>query len=114
MSFVLKEEGVDWEPHPTFKGVEIKLFLTKKDHKANITTFLSHVRKGNIVPEHIHAEQDDNLYILSGRAKMWVDGIGEFELKKGMFIRVLKGIKHKIYDVTEDLLVFDVFSPASI
>lgn len=112
MSFVLRGEEVDWKPHQTFKGLEIKSFLTKKDHKADITIAYAHVSKGTIVSEHIHAEQDDNIYILSGRAKMWVDGIGEFELKKGSFIRVLKGTKHKVYDVTEDVLALDIFAPA--
>jgi quercetin dioxygenase-like cupin family protein len=31
--------------------------------------------------------QDDILYILSGKGKMWVDGISKFELQKGKLIR---------------------------
>ena len=43
---------------------------------------------------------------------MWVDGTGEFLLQPGVIVRVPKGIKHKITEVTEDLLIYDVFSPA--
>ena len=45
---------------------------------------------------------------------MFVEEIGEFEIKKGILIRVPRGMKHSIYDVTEDLLVYDVFSPGTI
>ena len=114
MSFVVKEEEVGWKPHPIARGAEIKHLVTKREHKSDVTCMLVIVRKGVVIPEHTHAEQDDIIYPLSGRAKMWVDGIGEFELKRGVLVRVLKGTKHKVYDVTEDLLVYDVFSPATV
>ena len=114
MSLVMKEKEIDWGPHPTIKDVKIKPLLTKKDHKTDITVVLVNVKEDVIVPEHIHKEQDDILYVLSGIGKMWVDGIGEFELHKGKFIRVLKGTKHKIYDIKENLLIYDIFTPATI
>lgn len=114
MSIIMKEKDIDWESHPTIKDVEIKPLLTKKDHKINITIVLVCVKKGVIVPNHIHNEQDDILYILSGKGKMWVDGLGEFELQKGKLIRVLKGTEHKIYDIKENLLIYDIFIPANI
>jgi len=114
MSIVRKEKEIDWGSHPTIKNVEIKPLLTKKEHETNITVVLVSVKKGVIVPEHVHNEQDDILYILSGKGKMWVDGIGGFELHKGKLIRVLKGTKHKIYDVKENLLIYDIFTPATI
>ena len=114
MSIVMKEKEIDWGPHPTVKDVKIKPLLTKKDHKTDMTVVLVNVKEDVIVPEHIHDEQDDILYVLSGKGKMWVDGIGEFELQKGKLVRVLKGTKHKIYDVKENLLIYDIFIPATI
>ena len=42
---------------------------------------------------------------------MWIDGVGEFELGKGIFVRVPQNTKHRIYNVTEDILNYDVFTP---
>ena len=43
---------------------------------------------------------------------MWVDGNGDFALEPGVIVKVPKGTKHKNTDVTEDLLLYDVFCPA--
>ncbi|MCG6973848.1 MAG: cupin domain-containing protein, partial [Desulfobacterales bacterium] len=63
---------------------------------------------------HIHDKQDDILYPLKGKAVMWVEDVGEFTLEPGLIVRVPQGKKHKITDVVEELLVYDVFSPALI
>jgi len=87
-------EELEWQPHKTVKSVEIK------------------IGRGLEVPEHIHEDSDDILYPLSGKAKMWVEGSGEFSLEPGVIVRVPQGTKHRIYDVSEDLLIYDVFWPA--
>ena len=43
---------------------------------------------------------------------MWVEDRGEFKLEPGVFVVVPKGLRHRTYDVEEDLLIYDVFSPA--
>lgn len=35
------------------------------------------------------------------------------ELKEGVQITVPAGIKHEIFDVTEELLIYDVFAPGT-
>jgi mannose-6-phosphate isomerase-like protein (cupin superfamily) len=45
---------------------------------------------------------------------MWVEGTGEFSLEPGVIVKVPPGTRHKITDVSEDLLVYDVFFPALI
>jgi mannose-6-phosphate isomerase-like protein (cupin superfamily) len=45
---------------------------------------------------------------------MWVEDVGDFTLEPGMIVRVPKGKKHKITNIVEELLVYDVFSPALI
>ncbi len=107
-------EEVSWMPHPTVRGVTIKPLISKKEHGLNVTCMLVNVPAGKEVPEHIHEEQDDILYLLQGKAVMWVDGTGDFSLEPGVIVRVPKGKKHKIFDVTQDLLVYDVFCPALI
>jgi len=63
------------------------------------------------VPEHIHEESEDILFILSGTGTMWIDGIGEVTLQKGTVVRVPRSTKHRMFDVSEELLIYDVFSP---
>ncbi|MBE9542135.1 MAG: cupin domain-containing protein [Proteobacteria bacterium] len=105
-------EKVSWMPHPTVQGVKIKPLISNKEHGLNVTCMLVNVPAGKEVPEHIHEEQDDILYLLQGKAVMWVDGTGDFSLEPGVIVRVPKGKKHKIFDVSQDLLIYDVFCPA--
>ncbi len=76
-----------------------------------LTIFLVNLPAGKEIPEHVHETQEDIIFILSGRARMWIDGAGDFELEKGTFIRVPPNTKHRIYNVTEDILNYDVFTP---
>lgn len=105
-------DSLAWAPHPTAVGVRIKPMITSKEHGLGVTCMLVEVPKGNEVPEHVHENQDDILYPLKGGATMWVEGDGEFALKQGVIVRVPKGVRHKIVDVKEDLLIYDVFCPA--
>ena len=105
-------EEVSWMPHPFAQGITIKPLISEKEHCLNVTCMIVNVPAGKEVPEHIHEEQDDILYPLQGKAIMWVDGTGNFSLEPGVIVRVPKGKKHKIFDVTQDLLIYDVFCPA--
>ena len=105
-------DKIPWLSHPSAQGVKIKPMISEKEHYLNVTCMLVNVPVGKEVPEHIHEDQDDILYPLQGRAVMWVDGTGNFSLEPGVIVRVPKGKKHKITDITEDLLIYDVFFPA--
>ena len=105
-------ENLPWSPHPVVKGVQIKPLVSKKQDGLDVTCMLVKVPAGTEVPEHIHPDQDDILYPVSGKATMWVDGFETFSLHPGTFVRVPKGTKHRIYGVVEELLIYDVFHPA--
>ncbi len=105
-------ENIAWRPHPTAEGVQIKPFITQKEDGLDVTCMLVKVPAGKTVQVHIHEKQDDILYPLAGKATMWVDGTGDFTLQPGVAVRVPKGTKHGISNVTQELLIFDVFSPA--
>ena len=107
-------EEISWIPHPAAQGVKVKHLISEKEHGLNVTCMLVNIPVGKQVPEHLHEEQDDVLYPLKGRAVMWVDGTGNFSLEPGVIVRVPKGVKHKISDVTENLVIYDVFCPSLI
>lgn len=106
--------GMAWRPHPVAKGITIKPLATKKEDDLDVTCMLVKIPAGAEVPDHIHEEQVDILYPLHGQAEMAVEGAGQFALKPGMVVRVPKGAKHKIFNVTEELLLYDVFQPATL
>ena len=79
-------EKISWAPHPTAQGVMIKPLITRKEYGLDVTCMIVNV--------------------------MWVEGTGSFSLEPGVIVQVPKGTKHKIVDVTDDLLLYDVFCPA--
>ncbi|MDR3554109.1 MAG: cupin domain-containing protein [Syntrophobacteraceae bacterium] len=112
MEVCRRMDRVPWVPHPTAEGVRIKPIITRKDDGLDVTCILVAIPAGKEVGEHVHKDQYDILYPLAGKAVMWVDGVGEFELAPGVAVRVPNGTKHKIFEVGEDLLIYDVFCPA--
>ena len=106
--------NMSWSPHPLAEGVEIKPLVTKKDDDLNVSCLLVKIPVGREIPEHTHEEQVDILYPLRGSAEMEVEGAGVFRLKPGIVVRVPIGAKHRILNVTEEVLVYDVFHPATI
>lgn len=108
---VYREEDVQWTPH-TAKGAERKILISKKEHKVDVTCMLVRIPRGIEIPEHIHDAQDDIIYVLQGKFKLWAEGT-EYDAEKGTLLRVPKGVKHKVYDVQEDTLLYDVFVPAT-
>ena len=106
--------NISWCPHPIAKGAFIKPLATKSEDDLNVTCMLVRIPAGIEIPEHIHEEQVDILYPLQGQAQMYVEGTGTFTLKPGIVVRVPKGTKHKISNVTEELLIYDVFQPPTL
>jgi quercetin dioxygenase-like cupin family protein len=109
---VLKDEN--WESHPLVKEVLLNFIITKKDNEAGVTCLFVRIPKGREIPEHFHELSNDIIVPLEGEAKIWIQGIGEFEMRRGVVINIPKGVKHKIFDVTEDVFAFDVFNPGIV
>lgn len=113
MKVVIDPRKESWMPHSKADGVFIKRLITKKGSGLDtVTVLLVKIPKEKSVAEHIHETSEDILYVLSGKGKMWVEEAGEFELKKNVMVRVPRGRRHRIFDIEEDILIYDVFSPA--
>jgi quercetin dioxygenase-like cupin family protein len=105
-------DNLPWRPHPIAKGVKIKPLITREDTGSDVTCMLVQVPAGVNVPEHIHDDQADILYPLEGKGRMWIQGQAPFDLVPGIIVHVPAGTPHKIEEVEETLLVYDVFQPA--
>jgi mannose-6-phosphate isomerase-like protein (cupin superfamily) len=111
---VIHQTEMDWNPHPKFAGVEIAYLLTKKDEDVDMTCAIVRWKVGAEIPRHIHEDSDDILYILQGKAKMWIEGYGDIPLEPGTFVRVPMGVLHQPHDVEEELLAHDTWFPATV
>ncbi|MBN2397705.1 MAG: cupin domain-containing protein [Deltaproteobacteria bacterium] len=104
-----------WENHPTVPNVSIQKMITRAQFGPESPSILTvRIPAGVEVPEHVHENSEDILCILSGKATMWVDGTGKIALYRGVVVRVPRNTRHRIYDVTETLLIYDVFSPGTL
>ncbi len=111
MEYAVNEGEIQWQDHPRMRLGQFKVFYSKEKHGSLATIQVIKVQKGGGNDLHVHEESDDILYILSGRAKMEIEGVGAVEMRKGSCIRIPKNVKHRIYDVAEELIAFDVFAP---
>lgn len=107
---IVQQEGLKWEPHPQLANVEVSYLVSHRDENMDLTCMLVHIPRGVDAPKHTH-ECDDIVYVVKGKAKIWVDGIGEVPAVPGTFVRIPKGVLHQPHDVEEDLIIYDVFYP---
>jgi quercetin dioxygenase-like cupin family protein len=112
-----KTEELDWVEHfmkVDGKNVDgnIKFIYTKEKDESPITVMMVKLKKGVSLPEHVHPDQPDLVYVLEGKATMFIDGEGEFPLLPGMVVQVPPNTSHAMRNVEEELLVYNVFSPA--
>jgi quercetin dioxygenase-like cupin family protein len=110
------EKDLPWTPHPIAKGLEIKVLLSRRDHGAEASVVLARVAPGAKpeVPEHVHETSEDIIYTLKGSAKIWIDGQGEIDLIPGRVVRVPRNVKHRVYHISPDFLIYDVFAPPTV
>ena len=115
MEILFNVENLPWGNHPAVKDVSIKKIITTEQFgKESPSIIMVKIPVGVEVPEHVHEESEDILFILAGKATMWIDGIGNLKLQKNVVVRVPRGTKHGVFDVTDELLVYDVFSPGIV
>lgn len=111
MSIIKNTAHVQETPHPFLKGISMRTLYSKKADEADVTCFLVKCGVGSEIQEHIHEKEVDIIYVLQGKATMWIQDRGDFQLEPGVFVAVAKGMKHRTYNVTEELVIYDVFTP---
>lgn len=111
MSIVRRLDSVPEMAHPFIENVGMRTLYSKRDDDADITCFVVYCSVGSEIQEHVHKDEADIIYVLQGRATMWIEDRREFTLEPGVFVVVPKGLKHRTYDVEEKLIIYDVFTP---
>jgi mannose-6-phosphate isomerase-like protein (cupin superfamily) len=110
MDYKRNANDLQWQPHPSgAAGIEMKKLRGSADGAAESIAIVR-IAPGAVVAPHVHPDSDDNLYILSGH---WTMRVLEqtFPIGPGDQITVPIDTEHEIYDVSEELLIYDVFAP---
>jgi quercetin dioxygenase-like cupin family protein len=107
---IVHKEDIKWEPHPQLATAKVAYLVSNRDEKMDLTCMLVHLPRGTRVEKHTH-ECDDIIYVLKGKALLWIDGIGDVPAVEGTFVRVPKGVKHQPHSIEEDFIAYDVFYP---
>ena len=110
-SKIIQHQDLKWEPHPQLANAKVAYLLSNREEGMDLTCFLVHVPVGTEVQKHIHENSDDIIYVLKGKAKMWIDEIGDLPMREGSFFRIPKGVLHQPHNIEEDLIAYDVFYP---
>jgi len=109
---VLAAADMKFNPHAQFKGVEVCKLLTKGDDNVDVTCTIVRWHVGAEIAKHIHEQSDDILYFIQGKAKIWIDGVGDVPVSAGSFVRIPAGVEHQPHDVTEEVIAHDMWFPA--
>jgi mannose-6-phosphate isomerase-like protein (cupin superfamily) len=109
---VVQPEDRKWDPHPQLPGVEVVYLISRRADDVDITSALVHLPVGSKVEKHVHENSDDIILVLKGKAKMWIEGVGDVPLAPGTFLRIPKGTQHQPHDIEEDFVAHDTWYPA--
>lgn len=67
---------------------------------------------GSMIPDHIHEDSEEVMFIISGRAKLVIEGEGEWEIGPETAIYSPLGKKHRLENIgDEPLKLVWVYSP---
>jgi quercetin dioxygenase-like cupin family protein len=107
-----KISEVEWESHFMTDRGKIRWIYTREKDESPITVMQIKLDKGVTLPDHVHRDQPDLVYVLEGKATMFIDGTGEFPVEPGMVIQVPPNTKHSIRRIEQDLLIYNSFALA--
>jgi len=105
---VLYSQEVGWEivdPSRKFK------FIMKKEDMGPASIRMVQIKAGGEFPSEVHDESDEMVYIVTGKGKVFIEGVGEKEVHPGTFWYVPKGTKHAVTSVDEDATGFSIHIP---
>jgi mannose-6-phosphate isomerase-like protein (cupin superfamily) len=109
---VIQPSEMKFNPHAQFKGVEVCKLLTQRDDNVDVTCTIVRWHVGAEIAKHVHDNSDDILYFMQGKAKIWIDGVGDVPVSAGSFVRIPKGVQHQPHSIIEEVIAHDMWFPA--
>jgi quercetin dioxygenase-like cupin family protein len=106
-----KVSEVEWEPHFMTDRGQIRWIYTREKDDSPITVMQIRFEDGVTLPDHVHRDQPDLVYVLQGT--MFIDGVGEFPIEPGTVVQVPPNTKHAIRNTKESLMIYNVFAPGT-
>ena len=80
-----------------------KLLLAPKTvGTANVSMGMNVCEPGSMIPDHVHTEQEEVMFLVSGRAKLVVEGMGEWEIGPDTAIFAPLGKKHRLENIGDE------------
>jgi quercetin dioxygenase-like cupin family protein len=107
---IVQPRDIKWEPHPQLANAKVAMLVSHRNDGMDLSCMLVYAPVGTVIEKHTH-ECDDIIYVVKGKAKMWIEEVGDVPMIEGTFIRIPKGTEHQPHDIEEDLTVYDVFYP---
>jgi putative monooxygenase len=79
----------------------------------NVSMGMNITEVGSEIPEHVHEESEELLFLISGKAKLIIEGEGEWEIGPETAFYSPVGVKHRLVNIgDEPLRVVWVYYPA--
>jgi mannose-6-phosphate isomerase-like protein (cupin superfamily) len=78
----------------------------------NVSRGMNITEVGSMIPDHVHEESEEVLFLISGRAKIVIEGEGEWEIGPETAFYSPIGVKHRVENIgDEPLRIVWVYSP---
>jgi len=90
-----------------------KLLLSPRDGGVkNLSLGMNITEVGSMIPDHVHEESEEVLFLISGRAKLVIEGEGEWEIGPETAFYSPLGKKHRLENIgNEPLKLVWVYCP---
>ena len=112
-------EHLDWQPHPTLPGIDIKLFKNEASFPP-VDVLVARVAIQGEIPWHVHPTDSEIAYGLQGRGILYCaadeahETVSETAMSCGGVVIVPPGVWHAVRNTgEEDLLIFATHTPQS-
>lgn len=108
---------LDWQPHPTIPGIEIKLFQNEHDCSP-VDVIVARVAKQGDIPWHVHPENAEIAYVMQGTGILLSapdeahETASETPMTPGSAVVVPPGLWHSVRNTGDgDMLIFASHTP---
>jgi putative monooxygenase len=78
----------------------------------NVSMGLNITEVGSQIPDHMHENSEEVLFLISGKAKIVIEGVGEWEIGPETAFYSPMGVKHRVENIgNEPLRIVWAYTP---